>query len=248
MNWNDNMTIILMMIAASVLAILFLVVRVFFGPRSVKGGVLAMFAKAVASLGFIMIGILAISEGVNNIQAAVYILFGLVMGLVGDIVLDLKVIYDGKEEEGLYLTGGMVSFGIGHILYFVAILAFLEVFSIVTGGLIGICVAIAAALTAAIILAGKYLFKFNFGKFIIHSIIYAFMLTFMCVFSIALWIKLGTTLMLPFALGMILFLLSDVVLTQMYFGGQKKNNLLCVINHILYYAAQISIASFIVLL
>lgn len=248
MTLEKNMSVILMMVAASVLALLFLVVRVTFGNRSVKGGICAMYAKALASLGFIMVGIIGIYQGVDNIQAAILIIFGLIMGLIGDIVLDLKVVYNGKEEEGTYLTGGMVSFGIGHIVYFIAILLFLADTSYVTGALIGICVAISVVLSAAIMLVGKFVLKFDFGKFIVHSCTYAFMLTFMSAFSIALLIVMDTLIMLPFAIGMILFLLSDIVLTQMYFGGKKKDNVLCIINHILYYAAQISIAAFICLM
>ncbi|NLL56523.1 MAG: hypothetical protein GX242_04845 [Clostridiales bacterium] len=248
MNWEDNMFVILMMIAASVLAALFLVVRVTFGKRSLKGGIFAMYAKALASLGFIMVGVFGIYQGVDNIQAAVIVLFGLIMGLVGDIVLDLKVVYDGREEEGTYLTGGIVSFAIGHIMFFIAILLFLADTQFIAGKLIGISVAVSVAFTALIMLVGKFVMKFDFGKFIIHSCIYAFMLTFMSAFTIALLIVMDTTIMLPFAIGMILFLLSDIVLTQMYFGGQKKNSILCIINHVLYYAAQISIASFICLM
>lgn len=248
MTWDENMTIILMMIAASVLAVLFLIVRVSFGSKNVQGGVIAMFTKALASLGFILVGILGLTQDVDNVLAASFVVLGLIMGLIGDIVLDLKVVYDGSKEEGIYLTGGMVSFGIGHIFYFLAILAFLSTSAFLTGALFGICIAIAVVLTAAIMLAGKFVFKFDFGKFMVHSIVYAFMLTFMSVFTIALCIVMKNTVMLQFAIGMVLFLLSDIVLTQMYFGGQKKNKLLCIINHVFYYAAQICIASFICLM
>lgn len=68
---------------------------------------------------------------------------------------------------------------------------------------------------------------------------------FMSAFSIGLCIVMKSTRVLPFTIGMILFLLSDVVLSMMYFGGRPKDKTLCVINHALYYAAQICIASFI---
>lgn len=230
-------------IIASVLAIAFMVVRVTVGAKGTQGGVIAMFAKTVASIGFIAVGVTAIYMNVSNIQAAIFVIAGLIFGLIGDMVLDLKVVYLKSAEEGLYLTGGMVSFGIGHIMYFVALCLFLG--KVVTLPLVGICVAIAAVLAVAMVLGGEKFLGFKFGKFVIHSVLYAFCLSFMGAFSIGVCIVMKSTKMLQFAIGMILFLLSDLVLTQMYFGGRAKDKTLCVINHALYYAAQICIASFI---
>lgn len=233
---------VVMIIVASLLAIAFIVVRVTIGAKGVSGGVVAMLSKAVASLGFIGLGIAGLFGGVSNVQAAAFVVFGLVMGLIGDIVLDLKVIYMGKKEEGIYLTGGMVSFGIGHIFYFVAVCLLLGS-SVINGALIGVCLAVAAVVAFAMVFGGEKFMGFKFGNFTIHSIIYAFMLVFMGAFTIGCCIVMQNTKMALFASGMILFLLSDIVLTQMYFGGRPTDKSLCVINHILYYAAQICIAA-----
>lgn len=233
---------VVMIIVASLLTIAFIVVRVTIGAKDISGGIIAMLVKVLASLGFIGIGVAGIYSGTNNVQAAIFVIFGLIMGLIGDIVLDLKVVYAGKKEADIYLTSGMVSFGIGHIFYFVAISLFLGS-TAANGALIGVCLAIAAIGAFAMILGGEKLLKFNFGKFTIHSLIYAFMLIFMCAFTIGCGIVVKGSKMALFASGMILFLLSDIVLTQMYFGGRPKDKTLCAINHILYYAAQICIAT-----
>lgn len=233
---------IVMIIIASLLAIAFIVVRVTVGTKDVSGGVIAMFVKAIASVGFIGVGVAGIYMGVHNIQAAIFVVFGLVMGLIGDIVLDLKVIYAGKKEDAIYLTGGMVSFGIGHIFYFVAICLLLGS-TVVSGALIGVCLAIAAIGAFGMVFGGEKLLKFNFGKFTIHSLLYAFVLLFMGAFTVGCCIVMKNNKMALFASGMILFLLSDVVLTQMYFGGRPKDKSLCIVNHIFYYAAQICIAA-----
>jgi len=44
-----------------------------------------------------------------------------------------------------------------------------------------------------------------------------------------------------FLIGSILFLLSDLVLSMTYFDG-KDSKIMIIINHVLYYAAQFSIA------
>ncbi len=233
---------VLMIIVASLLTIVFVVVRVTIGAKDVSGGIIAMLVKVLASLGFIGIGIAAIYSGVNNIQAAAFVILGLVMGLIGDIVLDLKVVYAGRKEVDIYLTSGMVSFGIGHIFYFVAIALFLGS-KVVGGALIGVCLAIAAIGAFAMILGGEKLLRFNFGKFTIHSLVYAFMLIFMSALTIGCGIVMKNNKMALFASGMVLFLLSDIVLTQMYFGDRPNDKSLCAINHFLYYAAQICIAT-----
>ncbi|MGN1041934.1 MAG: lysoplasmalogenase family protein [Christensenellales bacterium] len=229
-------------IIASVLAIAFIAVRVTIGAKNVNGGVISMLAKTAASLGFIAVAITALYNGVDNVQASVFVLAGLIFGLVGDMVLDLKVVYMKQPEEGIYLTGGMVSFGIGHIMYLVSIcLLCKEYIDIALGG---VCVAVAAVLAFGMVFGGERFLGFRFGKYTIHSLLYAFVLLFMSAFSIGTCIVMKSTRMLQFAIGMVLFLLSDAVLTQMYFGGRPRDKTLCVINHVLYYAAQIVLASF----
>lgn len=248
MSWENHSEVILMMIAAAVLAALFMLIRVTIATKSMEGGILATMAKALASVGFIMVAAIGIFNGVINVKAAVFVVLGLVMGLIGDIVLDLKYVYEGRSEEKIYLSSGMVSFAVGHIFYFVALLMLYSRTDYITGGVIGISVAIAVVLAAAIMLGGRFLLKFDFGKFFGISSTYAFMLMFMSVFSIALCIVSKSTFMLHFAIGMILFLLSDVVLTSMYFGGKSRDKALCIINHSLYYGAQICIAAFVCLM
>ena len=170
---------------ACVLFVVFMALRLTVATKSERGGVVAMFAKTAASLGFISIAVAGLYEGAS--RAALFVLFGLVFGLIGDMVLDLKVVYLEKPEEGVYLTGGMVSFGVGHIMYLTAVCLFVGEF--VTGALIGGCVAVAAVLACATVFGGAKLMKLDFGKFRIHSLLYAFILIFMSAFSIGLCVS-----------------------------------------------------------
>ena len=67
----------------------------------------------------------------------------------------------------------------------------------------------------------------------------------MSALSVGVCITMNSSYMVLFAVGMVLFLLSDIVLTQMYFGGKPRDKVLCTVNHTLYYAAQICIACFV---
>jgi hypothetical protein len=51
--------------------------------------------------------------------------------------------------------------------------------------------------------------------------------------------------LIPVVIGMLAFLLSDMSLSTMYFGGKEDSKAMFLICHILYYGAQICIASFI---
>ncbi len=231
-------------VIAAVLAVVFMFYRVEYAHKSTVNGVIGTFIKTLASLGFIAVGITGLVSGEGFSQGAIFILAGLFMGLIGDLVLDLKIVYAGSKEAGIYLTGGMVSFGVGHIMYFVGILLYLTS-NLLDGAKIGICIAAAAVAAFAIIFGGEKIMKFDFGKFMIHSIVYAFFLLFMSAIGITAWVVSDNEHMPLFAIGMILFFLSDVVLTKMYFGGKANDKLLCIVNHALYYAAQICIAAFI---
>ena len=234
---------------ACVLSVIFIGVRITVATKNVQGGIVGVLIKTLASLSVVAIAITAIymggktRTGVQN--TSIFIVAGLVCGLIGDIVLDLKWVYQKSKEEALYLTGGMISFAIGHIMYFVAILLYLGT-SVISWKVVGICVAVSAVVAFSIIFIGEKLLKFKFGKFIIHSVAYAFLLIFMMSIGISAWI-LGAEInshVSIFGIGMILFFLSDLVLTQMYFGGRPNDRTLCVINHALYYSAQIFIAAF----
>ena len=159
---------------ACVLFVVFMALRLTVATKSERGGVVAMFAKTAASLGFISIAVAGLYEGAS--RAALFVLFGLVFGLIGDMVLDLKVVYLEKPEEGVYLTGGMASFGIGHIMFLTAICLFVG--EAVTGTVIGVSAAIAAVMACGTVFLGGKLLKLDFGKFTVHSLLYAFILIF----------------------------------------------------------------------
>lgn len=213
----------------------------FLALRDKNGSPLATVIKTLASLFFIATAIAALIE--NNtvsydriIIPGALIIMGLVLGLVGDITLDLKITYQKMiKDSDTYTFAGMVSFGIGHILYIVAI-SMLYTFS-------GWAILIAAGFIALVFIVSIFLMKMNFGKWLIPSISYGFLLSiFMCVAAAACIIEktVGVDLIL-FLIGSILFLLSDLILSMTYFDG-KDSKVMIIVNHILYYAAQFSIA------
>lgn len=211
----------------SVLAIIFIVVR------TLKGGHLAFALKTLASLGFVVSGIIALGLTKANAWACILLVIGLLLGMVGDMVLDLKVIY--PDSDRTYLNMGMTSFFLGHGCYIGA-------FTILAGNtnlLMPLLVAGGASivLTLMTTIGGKKMMGLDFGKFIVQAAGYSILLNFALVYAIVLAI-VGGGLWLT-AIGLFLFLASDVVLSTQYFGGKIANKPLIAINHTLYYAAQI---------
>jgi hypothetical protein len=217
------------------LAITILLSIIFIIVRATKGGLIAFLTKTLASFSlvastFVVIGL--IPSPYKLVMSLIGI--GLLCGMIGDMVLDLKVIYDNDK---IYLNSGMLSFGLGHIAYFIGLTIYANALNIEL--LIPILVSVGGAilLTAGTILSSKTM-KLDFGKFLWQTIGYSFALTFMAIYSLMLAINGGVWLLF---VGFVLFFLSDIVLSFQYFGGKISNKALIVINHALYYAAQIII-------
>jgi uncharacterized membrane protein YhhN len=228
----DTIEIILLVIT-SLLALLFIAIRTF------RGGIAGVIFKTLASFAFVATSIvgLMLSDSTGNIKIAMGLIsIGLLLGMIGDIILDLKVIYEGNDKW--YLNTGMLSFGLGHCAYFAAftLIALENNTKLLSPILIG--VGSAVVLTALTMFASKPL-KLNFGKFLWQTVGYSFILNFMVVFSLVLAIMGGGSWLV--FVGLLLFLLSDLVLSNQYFGGQLHNKVFIAVNHALYYAAQIII-------
>ena len=231
---------IILLVLCVALATLFIIVRVKWG------GLKGLITKTVASFGFVTSAILGLvmSDATELSKWAVgLIAVGLLCGMVGDIILDLKVVY--PNNDNYYLNTGMGSFFLGHIFYIIA-------FSLLIDGNISdynstvqmfgctvpllITVGVSVVLTLTITLSSKMM-GLKFGKFLWQTVGYTFILSCSMVYTLVLSI-MGGGLWLAFV-GMVLFFLSDVVLSFQYFGGKLEDKKLIAVNHALYYAAQI---------
>lgn len=216
---------------AAIAAIFFIWVRVTQQP------IHGLLAKTFASMVFVAMGGVALIVSPGFTYAPMFLL-GLAFGMVGDILLDLKRAH--SEHESLYLITGMIAFGLGHAAYLIGVIFYANV-DLLLPALVSL--PIAAVLAVGSVVTAKKMMHANFGKFLGISTGYAFILSYMTVLSI--WLAILNHALILMAVGMVLFLLSDLVLSVMYFvEGKKEDKLLVVVNHGLYYAAQIVIAAF----
>lgn len=206
--------------------------------RSLK----AVFVKSVVSVLFLAVGACGwylSARGGSLSPMGVFVLIGLLFGLLGDIWLDLKFVF--PEQDAPFTYVGMGVFGVGHILYYIGL--FLRFYP--TGKpLFAILPVAAAPLMSAVNLLLEKPMRLRYGRMRPIVFLYGALLFSVAAFSGALAVFYGfreKTLDLFFA-GTILFAISDVILSGTYWGEGKDRPIDLALNYLTYYPAQYLIA------
>ena len=196
-----------------------------------------LFLKISISFLFVLLALVASYKSNKFNVFNLLIIIGLLLGLLGDIFLDLKYI-DTTRTKG-YTYGGFISFGIGHILFIIAMLLMYGT----SIPFIILAIILTIILSIATILLEKLL-KLKYGEYKIISFLYA-----LCLFgslSFSLFLNISnrfqiTSLNMLF-IGFVLFVISDLVLSGTFFGENKERPIDFILNYITYYGAQFTIA------
>lgn len=207
--------------------------------KKIEGAsVTAMLIKTWISFCFMAVGICGIY--VAQDKFGIFVLFGLLWGLLGDIWLDLKYVY--LQHTHIYTFAGFACFAVGHIFYNVGL--FKCYFSSSDNLLYFVIPAVLAiAAGFSVVLFGKIM-KLNYGRYKIISMVYGALL-FMTMFfscSLAIMNHFGNLTLNMFAAGSILFAASDLVLSGTYFGEGHDKAIDIILNYVTYYPAQFLIA------
>ncbi|MBR3227094.1 MAG: lysoplasmalogenase [Erysipelotrichaceae bacterium] len=190
----------------------------------------AVILKGCASLMFVLIAYNAFLM-VNNVFNKQF-LIGLVFGMIGDILLNLRFVFK-KSGQKIFLLG-ILAFLIGHIIYLLALLPQAR------HVWIWHCIVI-GAVAAGLLLA--YIFKTMDIKpaFKIFGVFYLGAVFIMTAIALGIAVFVPSNRSLIYAIGAILFTASDVVLIFNTFSG-KTTFPLRICNLILYYIGQTLIA------
>ena len=227
---------ILLCAAGAVALILYLLEKT--KRYSVKGVLL----KSAVSALFILLALCAWFGGARGELPALlglFVLPGLLFGLLGDIWLDLKFVF--PQEDRAFTLAGFAVFALGHVFYIIGLnMQFLPagkplyaVVPIVLGALLGV--------------GNAFLekpMKLRYGKMKPIVAVYGALLFAMVLTAGSLALAHGwreTTLNL-FFIGGVLFALSDLVLSGTYFGEGKERPVDFILNYLTYYGAQYLIA------
>jgi len=217
-----------MLILGAIALVLFLI------NRDRSGSVKALLYKTLTSFFFIAVACASYFSNANPNTAGftMLIMMGLVCGLIGDVVLDLKIMY--PESSSLYQHGGMISFFIGHLFYLAALIKYFG-FSLIP-------LEIALGLAVVMVGVSTFVLKYDFKEHSIDSYLYSLVLSYMmtqaCYSAISRNYSVDTVLL---AAGSVLFVLSDLILLKTYYEN-KDSRPFIIANHVLYYGAQFLIA------
>lgn len=195
---------------------------------------LSIYLKVIASSGFLLIAVLSyIANDVNNYYFHL-IIFALILGFFGDVMLGLKNLIAGKKY---YLISiGVTFFLLGHITYSINFMYQSGVYWWVF--VINIAV-------AAVIMNMTRVLNFSLSRtYKILGYIYSYTISLMLMSAISFFLSFSPSIVATMILvGSVSFYISDCLLSASYF----KQDIPCcknlnVIVHSTYYLAQILLA------
>lgn len=196
--------------------------------------------KTIASLFFVALAIYLVVTIPGHNIFKIFVLMGLIFGLLGDIFLGFK--YITTKTKKLWIMLGMFAFALGHISYLVGL--FLEYY--VPGKILFIFLPfITACLLSSIYLVISRRLGVDFGrKLLPFALFYLFCLTSM--FSTSLYMAIlhnfSIVTSVMFFIGAAFFMTSDMMLTGAYFKAGERPKAYLAIYSICYYIAQFVIA------
>ncbi len=202
----------------------------FLWQESRKNHSVAVALKGLASLCFVVLGFLG-ARMTQNGDFAHNVLSGLCLGLIADIMLNLRFVFLNGGKK-IFLAGILV-FLVGHLMYIIA--------------LAPLCTCLPAALISGVFLSALLIIwiftKISAAKaFTIFGVFYLGTIMVMTCIATGILITVPSVFSGFFAAGALFFLGSDIILILNTFGSRQRESMR-VSNIILYYIGQLLIAS-----
>lgn len=189
----------------------------------------AVVLKGLASCFFITLGLLGFLDSPGTFSRLIFI--GLIFGGIGDVCLNLRLIF--KDGKKIFLAG-IVAFLVGHILYLVALIAETAPKTLIISLVAGVVAAVALLAWIFANITAQKVFKI-FGIFYVGAVVL------MTAVSVGRVVENFNISSLIYMIGAVLFTLSDIILIFNMFS-EKKAAWMRPTNLTLYYLGQLLIA------
>ncbi len=197
--------------------------------------------KMICSALFMLSAVCCLLYSRNYTAFSIFMLSGLVFGLIGDLLIHYPV------DKNTIATLGGASFGIGHVFY---ILAFSSAIKRITPEekIFNYKVIIVTLCIVAVGVVIKFVKKIKFGAFAFPVLVYAIVITTMLTTAYQLTSRMNFNagVLFTIMLGAVLFVLSDATIALLMFGGMERNRPLKVFNIVTYFLGQILLGTSIV--
>lgn len=192
----------------------------------------AVVLKGTASLMFVLLGIYLMPSRIT--MYGDFILKGLIFGMFGDILLNLRYLVP-KQKAASVFGLGVLSFIVGHVFYVFALI------DLGGNNILLWALLITIIISILVILLMKKHFPFEKKYIRVFSYIYIIVVVAMFSSAIALMIVKGYSIKYTsFLVGAFLFLVSDIF--TVYYSFIEETRLQKALNLYTYYLAQILIA------
>lgn len=191
----------------------------------------ATILKGVASAFFVALGVYCYYA--NPVSGGMLIVIGLVLGMIGDIFLNMRNLFEGATSNKVFAIG-ILAFLAGHFLY----IAFL-----INGAGEKIWLTIILTIVIAVISIPPLMKRITAPSKGLKIFGYVYLTIVICMFSCSVTMLVArgiSSLTLTFLVGAFLFLISDFIMIYYSFG--KKIKPLRAINLLAYYMGQLLIA------
>ena len=196
----------------------------------------ALLFKGIASLCFIILGIVGLLTSEPSTTSTL-IFIGLCFGIVGDEVIALC--QNLPKYDMQFFIGGGSFFIVGHILYIIALFS--------NGELSAVALIVSFVVLVTLSMIYERYRKFYKGSMKYSLMLYICVVIFMAATAIGVFFGQGTVGAMLFAIGGILFAVSDNILFAYKLGENPKFKQNIAL-HVAYYIAQLAIACSIALL